>query len=368
MPTELIHVDPQHPAVEGIVRAAGIIKAGGLVAFPTETVYGLGANALDATAVARIFEAKQRPLTDPLIVHLAQVAQVHEVAANIPDIVHRLAARFWPGPLTLILHRAAKVPASVSAGRDTVAVRVPAHAVAHALLVDCGLPIAAPSANLFSRPSPTTAQHVLEDLDGRVDLVLDGGSTTIGLESTVIDLTAASPILLRPGGLPPEALREILPELRIPEAPRISADDEHAASPGTLLKHYSPRAALLLLRGEADAAQRLASDIVEQTRQRGRTIGLLIPAEEAGLYGGLSAAFASLGESDDLPAVARVLFTRLRDLDKRKVDLILAREPAGGGLGLAIRDRLFRAAEGRIIDAGASLDVAKLLEAVLPAD
>jgi L-threonylcarbamoyladenylate synthase len=366
MPTELIHVDSQHPAVEGIARAARAITAGSLVAFPTETVYGLGANALDASAVARIFEAKQRPLTDPLIVHLAQVAQVHEVAAQIPDIVHRLAERFWPGPLTLILHRAEKVPASVSAGRDTVAVRVPAHPVAQALLAACGLPIAAPSANLFGRPSPTTAQHVLEDLDGRVDLVLDGGSTTIGLESTVIDLTVAPPVLLRPGGLPPETLREVLPELRVPDAPQISADDEHTASPGTLLKHYSPRAALVLLRGEADAAQRLAADIVERTRQRGRKTGLLIPGEEAALYAGLTAEVASLGASADLAAVARVLFTRLRELDRRKVDLILAREPTGGGLGLAIRDRLFRAAEGRIIHAGASVDVTELLDTVLP--
>ena len=368
MPTELINVDPQHPAVEGIARAARAITAGSLVAFPTETVYGLGANALNASAVARIFAAKQRPLTDPLIVHLAQVAQIHEVAAHVPDIVHRLAERFWPGPLTLILHRAEKVPASVSAGRDTVAVRVPAHPVAHALLAACGLPIAAPSANLFGRPSPTTAQHVLDDLDGRVDLVLDGGSTTIGLESTVIDLTVSPPELLRPGGLPPEALQELLPELRIPAAPRISADDEHAASPGTLLKHYSPHAALLLLRGDADAAQRLASDIVEQTRQRGRTTGLLIPEEEAGLYAGLIAEFASLGASTDLAAVARVLFTRLRELDKQKVDLILTREPVGAGLGLAIRDRLFRAAEGRVIHAGAPVDVAKLLDTVLPAE
>lgn len=368
MTTDLLHVDPREPAAETIATAARAITCGHLVAFPTETVYGLGASAFDTAAVERIFAAKRRPFSDPLIVHLASMAQLAQVATAVSASAHRLAERFWPGPLTLILHRGPKVPAAVSAGRDTVAVRVPCHPVAQALLAACGVPIAAPSANLFGRPSPTTAQHVLEDLDGRVDLVLDGGSTTIGLESTVIDLTVTPPVLLRPGGLPPEALREILPELCVPDAPRVSADGEHTASPGTLLKHYSPHAALLLLRGEADAAQRLASDIVEQTRQRGRTIGLLIPEEEAGLYGGLSAAFASLGASDDLAAVARVLFTRLRELDKQKVDLILAREPAGGGLGLAIRDRLFRAAEGRIIDAEASLDVAKLLEAVLPPD
>jgi L-threonylcarbamoyladenylate synthase len=368
MTTDLLHIDPREPDAETIATAARAISRGRLVAFPTETVYGLGANAFDAAAVERIFAAKQRPSTDPLIVHLASVDQMAQVTTAVTRSAHRLAERFWPGPLTLILRRGSTVPANVSAGRDTVAVRVPAHPVAQALLAACGVPIAAPSANLFGRPSPTTAQHVLEDLDGRVDLVLDGGSTTIGLESTVIDLTVTPPILLRPGGLPPEALRELLPELHIPAAPRISADNEHAASPGTLLKHYSPNAALLLLRGDADAAKRLASDIVEQTRQRGRATGLLIPEEEAGLYTGLIAAFASLGASTDLAAVARVLFTRLRELDKQKVDLILTREPVGGGLGLAIRDRLFRAAEGRVIHAGAPVDVAKLLDTVLPAE
>ena len=180
------------------------------MAFPTETVYGLGANALDAAAVERIFAAKQRPVTDPLIVHLASVDQLTQVAVDIPPSVYRFAERFWPGPLTLILRRGPKVPPNVSAGRDTVAVRVPAHPVAQALLVACGLPIAAPSANLFSRPSPTTAQHVLDDLDGRVDIVLDGGPTTIGVESTVVDLTQKPPVLLRPGGAPVESLLDIL--------------------------------------------------------------------------------------------------------------------------------------------------------------
>ena len=199
--TRLLQVDPHHPALATIAIAAQALAAGQLVAFPTETVYGLGANALDPAAVERIFVAKARPHTDPLIVHVARLAQVQQVAASAPPVLGRLAAAFWPGPLTVVLPRGPDVAPNVSSGRNTVAVRIPAHAVALALLEISRLPIAAPSANLFSRPSPTTAAHVLEDLAGRVDIMLDGGPTPIGLESTVVDLTVDPPRLLRPGGV-----------------------------------------------------------------------------------------------------------------------------------------------------------------------
>src|SRR5262245_22416754 len=199
-PTKIIIVNPVAPEPAVIQQAASVIRAGGLVAFPTETVYGLGANALDATAVARIFAAKGRPASDPLIVHIAAFAQLDDIAEQIPPLARELAAAFWPGPLTLVLRRRSIVPANVSAGRETVAVRMPAHPVALALCGAAGVPIAAPSANLFTRTSPTEAEHVLEDLAGRIDLLLDGGPTPIGLESTVLDLTQSPPALLRPGG------------------------------------------------------------------------------------------------------------------------------------------------------------------------
>lgn len=353
--TQIIRVNPHNPDPAAIAVAARALARGLLVAFPTETVYGLGANALDAAAVARIFAAKQRPTTDPLIVHLASTDQLGRVALDIPPVALRLAARFWPGPLTLVLRRGPDVPPNVSAGRHTVAVRVPAHPVAHALLAACALPIAAPSANLFSRPSPTTAQHVLDDLAGRIDIVLDGGTTTIGLESTVIDLTQTPPVLLRPGGASVEALRTLLPNLRAPDAPFITAATEAAAAPGSLLKHYAPRAPLFLLRGDAHAAQHFMRATATALHARGVRVGILAPDEECAGYADLSVELVRLGPAHDLAAIGRSLFARLREVDSLGVDVILVRGVAdsdnGDGLGPAIRDRLFRAAEGRVLDA-----------------
>ena len=353
--TQVYQVDPYQPDPAAIAAAAQTLAAGRLVAFPTETVYGLGANALDPAAVARIFAAKQRPFTDPLIVHLATAAHIAQVATAIPPEVAALAEHFWPGPLTLVLRRGPHVAPNVSAGRESVAVRVPAHPVAHALLLACGLPIAAPSANLFSRPSPTTAQHVLDDLAGRVDLVLDGGATTIGLESTVVDLTQTPPVLLRPGGVGVAALRTLLPELRSPDAPVVVTDTEAASSPGTLLKHYAPRTPVLLLRGAAGDDDQRVHILVRTLHARGLRVGLLLPDEEIAHYADLHAELVSFGPAHDMAAIGRALFARLREADSLGADVILARpvaeQAAAGGIGLAIRDRLFRAAEGRAIDA-----------------
>ena len=363
--TQILHVDPYQPDPDTIAVAAAAIAGGQLVAFPTETVYGLGANAFDPAAVERIFTAKQRPWTDPLIVHLATVSHLDRVVQDMPAALIGLAERFWPGPLTLVLCRGRSVAPNVSAGRNTVAVRVPAHPVAHALLVACDLPIAAPSANLFSRPSPTTAQHVLDDLDGRVEVILDGGTATIGLESTVVDLTQTPPVLLRPGGVPAELLLDLLPDLRVPADPMVGAEGEATASPGMLLKHYAPHAAVVLLRGNALAARALALAILSLLHNAGRRVGLLVPDEEFSLYVGLHAEVVGMGPSTDLLAVARYLFARLRELDSLGVDVILAREVAAGGLGTAIRDRLFRAAEGKILDADAPVDLGNWLTPLL---
>src|SRR5262245_26552728 len=274
--TDVLRVDPTRPDRDAIARAAARLRDGGLVAFPTETVYGLGAHALDRAAVRRLFEAKGRPATDPVIVHVDSIDRIAPLVAGIPNEARTLAARFWPGPLTLVLRRSAAVPDEVTAGLDTVAMRVPAHPVASAMLVAAALPVAAPSANLFSRPSPTQAAHVLEDLHGRIDLILDGGATLLGIESTVLDLSRATPVVLRPGATTLERLREVMPNVPINSPAHIEAGP--AASPGLLPKHYAPRAPLTLYEG-ADALRRLVDDAASALAD-GHAIGVIAAEED----------------------------------------------------------------------------------------
>lgn len=349
--TEVLTIDPLHLDPAAIARAAGCLRGGGLVAFPTETVYGLGAHALDRHAVRRIFEAKGRPSSDPLIVHVATIAQALPLVAELPPTMHRLAARFWPGPLTVVLKRSSVVPDEVTAGLSTVAVRMPAHPVARALLEAAAVPVAAPSANLFSRPSPTSARHVLEDLRGRIDMVIDGGDTTVGVESTVLDLSGEVPVVLRPGAVTLEMLCEVLPRVSTHRA-SVADENEAMASPGMLTRHYSPRAPLTLYEGpEPDVRVRLAEDARTETA-RGRRVGI-IAADEDPFAQGL---VVRVGPRDDPDAVASRLYAALRELDAAGVDLILARGfPAGPGLGVAIQDRLRRAAAGRIVDVAGQL-------------
>jgi L-threonylcarbamoyladenylate synthase len=353
--TRTIVVDPRDPAAETIRAAADILRAGGLVAFPTETVYGLGALALETSAVARLFDAKGRPATDPAIVHLSDADQLSVVADEIPPIAVALAARFWPGPLTLILRKSSRVPDAVTAGLGTVGVRVPAHPVALALLAAVGTPIAAPSANRFSKPSPTRAAHVVADLDGRIDLVLDAGPTDIGVESTVVDLTSDQPTVRRPGGLPIESLRELIPGVGVMYQ---SGDvSQRQLAPGQLAKHYAPRAKLTLYVGDMwSIAERLGRD-VRARAAAGVRVGILAPEEDlmamaptiAAVAAGGRVRTAAYGARGDTSRAAHELFDALRRLDEEGVDEILASAPVPDGLGLAIHDRLTRAAEGRVI-------------------
>jgi L-threonylcarbamoyladenylate synthase len=348
--TIVLRVDPITPDKEVIEQAAAVLLRGGLVAFPTETVYGLGANALDATAVQRIFIAKGRPASDPLIVHIAALDQLDRIAEDVPALAHTLAQSFWPGPLTLVLHRRSAVPANVSAGGDTVAVRMPDHAVPLALIRAAGVPIAAPSANMFTRPSPTAAAHVLEDLDGQIDLLLDGGATPIGLESTVLDLTGTQPALLRPGGISVEALRQHIPDLVfVPRYVDLEADDAAPASPGMLLKHYSPRAGLLLFAGSPARALAAMHQAAQAAIERGERVGVMLPNEEIGEFADLAVVIIPLGPRDDMDQIGRRIFAGMRELDRRGMQRILVREVERTGIGLAIWDRLVRAAEGRVI-------------------
>jgi L-threonylcarbamoyladenylate synthase len=350
--TTRVHtIAPQSPDATTIHEAANTLLAGGLVAFPTETVYGLGANALDADAISRIFSAKERPANDPIIAHVCSLNQLDQVAVNVPELARQLAAAFWPGPLTLVLQRGDNIPANISAGRDTLAVRMPDHPVALALIQAAGVPVAAPSANRFARPSATTAQHVLDDLAGRVDIVLDAGPTTIGLESTVLDLTQDTPVVLRPGGISLEQLRPFIPDVHL-KSKHLHTTDEPGASPGMLLKHYSPRAEVLLFSGEVEAVidhmRRTATSLIAQ----GKRVGLMTPDDERPCFDDLSAHVVTLGA--DLEQISHNLFTRMRDLDALGVDVILVRGFERRGLGTAIWDRLLRAAEGQVIEVGDS--------------
>ncbi|MCX7669187.1 MAG: L-threonylcarbamoyladenylate synthase [Anaerolineae bacterium] len=348
MHTQTLSVRSCDPEPEIIARAAAIVRGGGLVAFPTETVYGLGADALNAAAVARIFAAKGRPVYDPLIVHIASPAELGRVARDVPETARRLAERFWPGPLTLVLPRAAAVPTIVTAGLDTVAVRCPDHPVARALIAAGGTPIAAPSANRFGRTSPTTAQHVLDDLNGRIELILDAGPTPIGVESTVLDLTGPTPTILRPGGTPREALEAVLGPVAMRSEPGPAAE-AGLPSPGLPARHYAPRAELRLFLGPTAAALKaMRAEAATQIAAR-RRVGILVADEDAAAFADLDVIGETVGPADNLNAVAQRLFGALRALDAQGVDLILARDFSAHGLGTAIRDRLRRAADVTVI-------------------
>jgi L-threonylcarbamoyladenylate synthase len=345
--TRILTVDPLKPDPAPISEAAALIREGQLVAFPTETVYGLGANALDAEAVARIFEAKGRPSTDPVIVHIHSAEQLSDVTSAIPDLARVLMDAFWPGPLTLVLPRGPRIPPNVSAGLPTVGVRMPAHPIALALIAASRMPIAAPSANLFAHSSPTTAQHVLDDLGGRIALILDGGPTHVGVESTIVDLSGDRPRLLRPGGVPLNALVALIPDVEV-VARYASTSEGPTAAPGMLLKHYSPRAELRLFDGPDANVRRVLAESALRLRDTGRRVGLLIADEDRDALALPGVSVVLLGSLHDMGQIARNLFAGLRRLDAQGVDVILARTYPPTGLGLAIRDRLLRAAEGRI--------------------
>ncbi len=343
--TEVVRVDSHHPDPAAIARAAEILRAGGLVAFPTETVYGLGADGLNPAAVARLFAAKGRPATDPVILHIADLDALPRLAREVPPAAWTLVRRFWPGPLTVVLPKQPVVPDLVTAGLPTVAIRMPAHPVALALIRAAGTPIAAPSANRFGHTSPTTAQHVLEDLADRVDLVLDAGPTPIGVESTVLDLTRPVPTILRPGGLPREALEAAIGPVAVFDR-SVSGP---APAPGMLPKHYAPRAEMVVLIGPREWARARLRELAARALQEGHRVGVLISEEDRAAVTDLPVAVATLGSEQDLEGIARRLYPAMRELDAQGLDLILARDFGTQGLGLAIRDRLVRAAGGRVV-------------------
>ncbi len=325
--------------------AARILKDGGVVGIPTETVYGLAANALDGNAVAKIFRAKGRPMDNPLIVHIADfddIAKFHLVK-EIPDAAEKLSKAFWPGPLTIIMKRTDIIPKEVSAGLDTVAIRFPSHPVAQKIIKEAGVPLAAPSANLSGSPSPTTARHVLNDMDGKIDAVLDGGSSDVGVESTVITLAEAVPRVLRPGGVTVEQLREVLGEVELDDAVLHQLKEgEKASSPGMKYKHYAPKANVVLLKGSDD-------EFISYVNSKSDDSVCALCCDEDLLL--LSVKTVSLGRRGDYLTHARHLFDCLRRIDENPtVHTVYSRLPSTNGVGLAVYNRLIRAAGFEVID------------------
>jgi L-threonylcarbamoyladenylate synthase len=348
MQTERLVVNPaqldDREAQAALERAAQILRSGGLVALPTETVYGLGANALDAAAVEHIFAAKKRPAWDPVIVHIAGPASaenpmLRKLVDDVPETARKLIEAFWPGPLTLLLPRSAAVPDGITAGRPLVGIRMPAHPVACALIERAGLPIAAPSANLFSHISPTTAAHVLDDLDGRIDAVLDAGPTEHGVESTVLDPCQSPMVMYRPGAITTEQIRAVAGEVVPFREETGAASPDALPSPGIGMRHYAPRARLILLEA---AAGDLSVELAKVAAQfLGETVGVMLPHACTAPEGTVVFAWGRWPRPDEL---AHSLYAGLRTLDAAGCTVILCPMPGEGGVGTALRDRLRKAA------------------------
>ena len=341
MNTIVFHPESDPNAVRD---AAAILRRGGLLGIPTETVYGLGADALNEDAVSRIFLAKGRPQDNPLIIHVPDASWLERYCRSVPPAAYQLAERFWPGPLTMILPRRDIVPLQTTGGLETVGVRCPNHPVTLAIIEAAGVPIAAPSGNTSGRPSPTTAPHMIEDMDGRIDGIVDGGPCTVGVESTIIDLTVTPPRLLRPGGLPLESLRQVLGEVAVDKAVTgLLAAGERPRAPGMKYRHYAPHAPVTVVTGEPERSARRIQGLLSDTA------GVICFDEYAPLFPGHI--IHKLGPAADKSAQARHVFDALRTFDGTDVTEIFAQCPDDGGLGLAVANRLKKAAGFHLVDA-----------------
>ena len=331
---------------QDIQTAADLLRAGGLVGIPTETVYGLGANGLDPAAVGRIFQAKGRPQDNPLILHIPGADWLERYCRDIPAAAYELARRFWPGPLTMVLRRRDNVPDQVTAGLDTVGMRCPAHPLCRAVIQAADVPVAAPSGNTSGRPSPTTDAHMLEDMDGRIDAILDGGPCSVGVESTIVDLTCTPPRLLRPGGITLEQLRAALGEVAVdPAVTRLMGAGERPRAPGMKYRHYAPKAPVTVVTGEPE---RSAAYIAAHA---GPGDGVICFEECLRMYAGGARPVMSLGPAGDKGEQARRVFDALRAFDHTAVSAIWAQCPDSGGIGLAVTNRLNKAAGFHIVEA-----------------
>lgn len=349
MNTELVTIQSDHMDESVMVRAGKLIAAGELVAFPTETVYGLGGDALDPEASRKIYAAKGRPSDNPLIVHIAEFAQLEQIAKEVPAQAKRLADAFWPGPLTMIVWKNDKVPYATTGGMDTVAVRMPKHPVALELIRQSGCLIAAPSANASGRPSPTVAAHVAEDLSGRIAMILDGGPVGIGIESTIIDLTEKIPMVLRPGYITPQMLAEVLGEEVIIDPGIVAADDiRKPKAPGMKYRHYAPRADMVIVDGEQAAVVYEINRCVAEQKRQGHKTAVIAADETKTLYH--ADVVLSMGARSDEEAIAQHLYKILRECDERSVDTIYSENFSTPRIGQAIMNRLLKAAGHHVVN------------------
>lgn len=347
MDTKVYYLDEKKPDLEVLKHAADVIKRGGTVVFPTETVYGLGANALDSHAAAKIFEAKGRPQDNPLIIHVCST-DIGDYVDEIPDGAKKLMERFWPGPLTIIFKKAKLIPDVITAGLDSVAVRMPSNIIARELIRLSGVPIAAPSANLSGRPSPTNVKHVIDDLLGKVDVILGGGSTDIGLESTVVDMTGR-PAILRPGGVTYEELKEMLDDIYIDPAVMKKPDPNlRPKAPGMKYRHYAPKAKMFIVRGELDRVSHKINELCRQNMDEGLKVGILSTDQTYASYP--HGTVLSMGDREHPETIASNIFDRLREFDDLGVDLIISEGIDEKNIGLAIMNRMKKAAGYNIID------------------
>lgn len=345
MDTVFAKVEEKNAPVIG--KAGDILLAGGLVAFPTETVYGLGANALDEEAAAKVYGAKGRPSDNPLIVHITTMAALEEIVEEVPQAARKLAEAFWPGPLTMIFKKNHRVPYGTTGGLDTVAVRMPSHPIARAVIDAGGGYIAAPSANTSGRPSPTTALHVRDDLDGKIDMILDGGPVGIGLESTIVDVSESTPLILRPGYINQQMLREIVGPVEIDRALLLDDSKTKPKAPGMKYKHYAPKANLTIVEGEDQKVVEKINELADQNKSAGVTVGVIATDETSRLY--KADVVKSIGSRTDEAGIARHLYGILREFDELDVKQIYSEGFETPDMGQAIMNRLIKAAGHQIL-------------------
>ena len=348
MNTEYVVIDNDYIDKEAIDRAGKIIKEGGLVAFPTETVYGLGGDALNPSASAKIYAAKGRPSDNPLIVHIADISALEKITKEIPEAAYKLAEKYWPGPLTMIFNKSDAVPYETTGGLDTVAVRMPLNKTALAFIKAAGGYIAAPSANISGRPSPTKGSHVLEDMNGRIEMILDGGECDIGLESTIVDLTEGMPMILRPGYISIEMVREVLGKTEYDPAIISDVSSNRAPkAPGMKYKHYAPKGDLTIVSGDKEKVVEYIKNRISEEKT-GVKIGILASSETIRWYN--ADKVIDIGSLSDEDEVARHLYGALRDFDEAGIDIIYSEEFDIGRIGQAIMNRLIKAAGHKIVE------------------
>lgn len=348
MKTKYYKIDPKNIDMTQMKEAGELIASGELVAFPTETVYGLGGDALHPEAAKKIYEAKGRPSDNPLIIHIADASDLERVAKEVPPQAKKLAEAFWPGPLTMIVWKKDEVPYATTGGLNTVAVRMPDHPVALELIRQSGKLIAAPSANTSGRPSPTEASHVMEDLEGRIAMVLDGGSVGIGIESTIIDLTESTPMVLRPGYITPQMLSDVLGEEVIIDPGIIAADDTtKPKAPGMKYKHYAPKADMIIVDGEeADVVEKINA-LTKEAHKAGKKVAVIATEETKAAY--KADVVLSIGARDDEDSIAKHMYKILRDCDELDVEIIYSESFKTPRIGQAIMNRLLKAAAHQVI-------------------